>query len=227
MACILWQIDNWDCHLKNNKKNGAFDLFSCVIFSACQFLRYFQKLHQLSCNSSNFLYIYIFKFDIRCRKTYLPEVSVSSIMASHYLCNSFFNCFSFFLQGCPFFFSVSYVVFILELLVFIPQLSIFSSPVLEVNFALMAKPHHWDTHIWDPLVFLLTHMFTLHMKPSLSLWQASHCSPSSTYFLYLPHLYLIVVILPHISTHCGRNTHFKQIYFNVPNFNFKYIYMKF
>ena len=27
--------------------------------------------------------------------------------------------------------------------------------------------------------------------------------------------------------HCGRNTHFRQIYFGVPNFNFKNIYMKF
>ena len=27
--------------------------------------------------------------------------------------------------------------------------------------------------------------------------------------------------------HCGRNSHFKQIYFDVPNFNFKYVYMKF
>ena len=27
--------------------------------------------------------------------------------------------------------------------------------------------------------------------------------------------------------HCGRNTHFRQIHFGVPNFNFKNIYMKF
>ena len=26
-------------------------------------------------------------------------------------------------------------------------------------------------------------------------------------------------------THCGRNTHFRRIYFAVPNFNFKYIYI--
>ena len=29
------------------------------------------------------------------------------------------------------------------------------------------------------------------------------------------------------TNHCGRNTHFRQIYFGVPNFNFKNIYMKF
>ena len=28
------------------------------------------------------------------------------------------------------------------------------------------------------------------------------------------------------SDHCGRNTHFRQIYFAVPNFNFIYIYIK-
>ena len=27
--------------------------------------------------------------------------------------------------------------------------------------------------------------------------------------------------------HCGRNTHFRQICFSVPNFNFKYVYIKF
>ena len=29
------------------------------------------------------------------------------------------------------------------------------------------------------------------------------------------------------AAHCGRNTHFKQIYFDVPTFNFKYVHMKF
>ena len=29
------------------------------------------------------------------------------------------------------------------------------------------------------------------------------------------------------ETHCGRKTHFRGIYFGVPNFNFKNIYIKF
>ena len=27
-----------------------------------------------------------------------------------------------------------------------------------------------------------------------------------------------------VESHCGRNTHLRQICFSVPNFNFKYIY---
>ena len=31
----------------------------------------------------------------------------------------------------------------------------------------------------------------------------------------------------HLITHYGRNTHFRRICSSVPNFNFKYVYMKF
>ena len=59
-------------------KNGAFDLFSCVIFSACQFFAFFlQKFCRLSYNFSNFIYIYIFKLKLGTEK-HSSEVSVSS-----------------------------------------------------------------------------------------------------------------------------------------------------
>ena len=39
---------------------------------------------------------------------------------------------------------------------------------------------------------------------------------------------LVRLLFPWVQCHhCGRNTHFGQIYFGVPNFNFKNIYMKF
>ena len=61
---LLWYVYyvNWCCHLKNNKKKGAFDLFTCVIFSGYQLANYcifFQKLRQLSQNYSNFIYIFL------------------------------------------------------------------------------------------------------------------------------------------------------------------------
>ena len=73
---LLWHVyyGNW-CHLKNNKKNGAFDLFTCIIFSACQFLHYFFKKYAGCQVILSFIYIYI-----RNTEMYLPEVSVSSAM---------------------------------------------------------------------------------------------------------------------------------------------------
>ena len=69
--------------MKNNKKNGAFDLFTCVIFSDCQFLRYFFEKyvgrHEI------FKILYIYKIEIRNSETYLPEASVSSTMTLHLL----------------------------------------------------------------------------------------------------------------------------------------------
>ena len=58
---LLWPVyyDNWRCYLKNNKKNGAFDLFNCVIFSDCQFLRYFFKKYSGRHIIFLILYIYI------------------------------------------------------------------------------------------------------------------------------------------------------------------------
>ena len=38
----------------------------------------------------------------------------------------------------------------------------------EVDFPPLGKPHHWGANIWDPLVFLLTHPFTVHKKPLLT-----------------------------------------------------------
>ena len=46
-------------------------------------------------------------------------------------------------------------------------------------------------------------------------------------------IYLSEVLFPiwcsgrYNGIHCGRNTHFRQLHFGVPNFNFKNIYMKF
>ena len=58
---LLWPVyyDNWRCYLKNNKKNGAFDLFTCVIFSDCLFLRYFFKKYVGRHVIYLILYIYI------------------------------------------------------------------------------------------------------------------------------------------------------------------------
>ena len=75
LTSLLWSVyyDNWRYHLKNNKKNCAFDLlilFTCIIFSACQFLRYFFK-NYAGCHINlqiSDIYIYIFK--IRNRETY-------------------------------------------------------------------------------------------------------------------------------------------------------------
>ena len=86
---LLWPVyyDNRHCYLKNNKKNGAFDLFTCIIFSDCQFLRYFFKKFGLSHNFILF-YIHMYKIEIRNSETYLPEVSVSSIMEVGSVINS-------------------------------------------------------------------------------------------------------------------------------------------
>ena len=37
----------------------------------------------------------------------------------------------------------------------------------------------------------------------------------------------VSIFLSMAQGHCGRNTHFRRIYFGVPNFNFKNIYVKF
>ena len=57
--CDLY-YDNWRCHLKN-KKNGEFNLFTCIIFSACQFLCYFFK-NYTGCHvilKISYVYIYL------------------------------------------------------------------------------------------------------------------------------------------------------------------------
>ena len=58
---LLWPVNyvNWRCHLKNNKKNGAFDLFTCIIFSGSSLLRYFFKNYVHCHVIILILYIYI------------------------------------------------------------------------------------------------------------------------------------------------------------------------
>ena len=61
IICILFYCGLYTMaiHLKNNKKNGAFDLFTCVIFNGSQFLRYFFKNYAGCHVSIQILYIYI------------------------------------------------------------------------------------------------------------------------------------------------------------------------
>ena len=72
-------------------KKGAFDLFTCVIFSGCQLAHYCiisSKVTPVVTQLFKF-HIYIFKIEIRNTKMYLPEVSVSSTMV-YVLFNSCF-----------------------------------------------------------------------------------------------------------------------------------------
>ena len=70
---VTWRIIKkcfiWSLHLHN---------FLCLPV----FALFLQKIRQMSCNSSNFIYIYIFKIEIRNTEMYLPEVSVSSTMGN-------------------------------------------------------------------------------------------------------------------------------------------------
>ena len=68
--CDLYTMTiNWHCYLKNNKKNGEFDLFTCAIFSDCQFLRYFFKKYVVRHVIFFKFYIYIYiKLKLRTEK---------------------------------------------------------------------------------------------------------------------------------------------------------------
>ena len=63
------------------KKNGAFDLCTCITFSGCPLLRYF-FMNYAGCHVIiQILYIIrICKIAISNREIYSPEVSVSSTM---------------------------------------------------------------------------------------------------------------------------------------------------
>ena len=86
--CVLYTmtIDITWHYLKNNKKKIAFDLFTCIIFSACQFLHYFFK-NDASCHVIlQILYIYIYlKLKLRKEKhiclkwVFLPQWTNTAI----------------------------------------------------------------------------------------------------------------------------------------------------